>query len=213
VSVVRDEKQLSRAWKEGVQVEITRDGNAIDEFHRLDVMTRRRQGVPPHPRRFLHNLHRYIIEKNKGFCMVASVARKIIADYIYLLHGKTVLFKFGASDDGYFELRPNHFLIWEAMKWGIENGYTKFHFGRTDISHDTLRQFKLKAWRLSPTCLGPGSNSPSSNRTFSFPEYGFPIIFFQRLSQLESMELWLVSCIDQGSHTGIGKDRLYILCS
>ncbi|MBW2342150.1 MAG: GNAT family N-acetyltransferase [Deltaproteobacteria bacterium] len=175
MSVVRDEKQLSRAWKEGVQVEITRDGNAIDEFHRLDVMTRRRQGVPPHPRRFLHNLHRYIIEKNKGFCMVASVARKIIADYIYLLHGKTVLFKFGASDDGYFELRPNHFLIWEAMKWGIENGYTKFHFGRTDISHDTLRQFKLKAWRS-----GMGSQSDLPWAWFQLPLIK-PYIQFSRI--------------------------------
>jgi len=146
VSVVRDEKQLSRAWKEGVQVEITRDGNAIDEFHRLDVITRRRQGVPPHPNRFLQNLHKYV-QKNKGFCAVASVGRKTIAVYIYLLHGKTILFKYGASNDRYFKLRPNHLLIWEAMKWGIENGYTKFHFGRTDISHDTLRQFKLKAWR------------------------------------------------------------------
>jgi hypothetical protein len=32
------------------------------------------------------------------------------------------------------------------------------------------------------------SSSPSSNRTFSFPEYGFPIIFFQGRSQ--SMERW-----------------------
>ena len=147
MSVVRDEKQLSRAWKEGVQVEITRDGNAIDEFHRLDVITRRRQGVPPHPRRFLRNLHRYIIQENKGFCMVARVGQKVIAAYVYLLHGETIMFKYGASDDRYFQLRPNHLLIWEAMKWGIENGYTRFHFGRTDISHHTLRQFKLKAWR------------------------------------------------------------------
>jgi long-subunit acyl-CoA synthetase (AMP-forming) len=36
-------------------------------------------------------------------------------------------------------------------------------------------------WRSS---RGSISSSPSSNRTFSFPESGFPIIFFQRLSQL-----------------------------
>ena len=78
---------------------------------------------------------------------MASVARKIIAVYIYLLHRKTILFKYGASDDRYFKLRPNHLLIWEAMKWGIEHRYTKFHFGRTDILHDSLRQFKLKAWK------------------------------------------------------------------
>jgi hypothetical protein len=31
---------------------------------------------------------------------------------------------------------------------------------------------------------GSISSSPSSNRTFGFPEYGFPIIFSQWLSQL-----------------------------
>ena len=47
---------------------------------------------------------------------------------------------------------------------------------------------------------GPISSSPSSNRTFGFPEYGFPIIFFQRLSQSESMELWSESCIIPSLH-------------
>ena len=35
---------------------------------------------------------------------------------------------------------------------------------------------------LAQQPTGSISNSPSSNRTFGFPEYGFPIIFFQRLS-------------------------------
>ena len=31
--------------------------------------------------------------------------------------------------------------------------------------------------------MGSISSSPSSNRTVGFPEYGFPIIFLQELSQ------------------------------
>src|SRR3990170_8744843 len=56
------------------------------------------------------------------------------------------------------------------------------------------------ASRASPCSI---SNSPSSNRTFSFPEYGFPIIFFHRLSQVASSGLSLVSCITQGDVSGV----------
>ena len=45
---------------------------------------------------------------------------------------------------------------------------------------------RVENWRSWLHC--PISSSPSSNRTFSFPEYGFPIIFFLRLSQASYME-------------------------
>jgi lipid II:glycine glycyltransferase (peptidoglycan interpeptide bridge formation enzyme) len=135
-----------KALREGVQVETRMDVAAIDEFHRLDVLTRKRQGVPPHPRRFLHNLHRYLIQTDRGFIIVARVGRKIIGSYLYLLHNKTIYYKYGASDERYFRLRINHLLIWEAMKWGTENGYTRFHFGRSDATDRGLRQFKSKPW-------------------------------------------------------------------
>ena len=38
---------------------------------------------------------------------------------------------------------------------------------------------RVENWRSGKS---PISSSPSSNRTFSFPEYGFPVIFFQWLS-------------------------------
>jgi hypothetical protein len=57
----------------------------------------------------------------------------------------------------------------------------------------TAHHARLGAWLLAKLCqdghLRPQSSmrckaQPSSNRTFGFPEYGFPIIFFQWLSQL-----------------------------
>jgi hypothetical protein len=45
------------------------------------------------------------------------------------------------------------------------------------------------------------SRSPSSNRTFSFSEYGFPIIFLQRLSP-GSREQCAVACRGRGFHKG-----------
>jgi hypothetical protein len=139
-------RQITKARKEEVQVEIRRDIDAVHEFHRLDVMTRRRQGTSPHPRRFLNEVHRHAIQKKKGFCLLASRGNKIIAAHIYLVHGKTILYKYGASDAPYLKVRPNHILIWEAMQWAIENGYNRFHFGKTNLSQTGMRHIKLKPW-------------------------------------------------------------------
>jgi hypothetical protein len=32
--------------------------------------------------------------------------------------------------------------LWTAIKWGCENGYHTFDFGRTDLSDEGLRAFK-----------------------------------------------------------------------
>jgi len=88
------------------EVEITRDIGAICNRGIPPAgcdNTKKAGSPPPHPKRFLHNLHRYVIQQDKGFCMVARVGGKAIAAYIYLLHGKTILFKYGASDDRYYK--------------------------------------------------------------------------------------------------------------
>jgi CelD/BcsL family acetyltransferase involved in cellulose biosynthesis len=141
------QRQIKRAFREGVRLEMRKDTAAVNNFHRLDVITRRRQGVPPHPKVFLYNLHKYVIQQNKGFFIEATLGGQIVASYLFLLYGKTILYKYGASDKRYFGSRANHLVIWEAMKWGINNGYIHFHFGRTCAFHNTLKQFKQRPWR------------------------------------------------------------------
>ncbi len=66
-----------------------------------------------------------------------------IAAAVFLTWNDTVIYKFGASDERSWALRPNHLLFWHAIRAACEQGRLWFDFGRTDIGHEGLRNFKL----------------------------------------------------------------------
>jgi len=53
-----------------------------------------------------------------------------------------IVYKYAASDRDAWNLRPNHLVVWDAIRWGCENGYRSFDFGRTDTHNSGLRSFK-----------------------------------------------------------------------
>ena len=120
----------------------TTPGDVADTFFRLQLRTRRRLGVPMQPRRYFVELWRRILEPGLGFCLIAESERRPVASGIFLAWRSTLIHKYGASDERFLNLRPNHFLLWEAIRWGAENGYDVFDFGRTDHGQDGLRRFK-----------------------------------------------------------------------
>jgi len=62
---------------------------------------------------------------------------------VFLTSNKTVIYKFGASDESSLSLRPNHLLFWHAIRAACEQGCRWFDFGRTDLGQEGLRNFKL----------------------------------------------------------------------
>ena len=62
---------------------------------------------------------------------------------MFLAWNGTVVYKFGASDASAWSLRPNHLLIWHAIRSACEQGYRWLDFGRTDARNAGLRDFKL----------------------------------------------------------------------
>ncbi len=73
---------------------------------------------------------------------MAVLNKNILASNIYLHFGEKALYKYGASELKYQNLRANNLVMWEAIKWYIKNGYKTFSFGRTEPENEGLRQFK-----------------------------------------------------------------------
>ena len=53
------------------------------------------------------------------------------------------MYKYGASDRRYQELRPNNLVFREGIRDLCGKGVRTLSFGRTDLHHEGLRQFKL----------------------------------------------------------------------
>jgi len=77
--------------------------------------------------------------------MVASYNGTAVASAIYYHFGAQAIFKYGASDMRYKQLRANSLIMWKAIEWLFQNGYKHLSFGRTDPDNDGLRHFK-KGW-------------------------------------------------------------------
>jgi CelD/BcsL family acetyltransferase involved in cellulose biosynthesis len=133
-----------RAVREGLIAERRTDAEALDAFYALNVMTRRRLGVPVQPRRFVRGLED-LLRRGLGFVTVVRDGPRPVAAAVFLTHRGTLLYKYGASDPGALGKRPNNLLFLEAIRWGCEDGMQRLDFGRTDIGHETLRAFK-ESW-------------------------------------------------------------------
>jgi CelD/BcsL family acetyltransferase involved in cellulose biosynthesis len=95
--------------------------------------------------------------------LIVEAAGQPIAAAVFLAWNETVIYKFGASDEGSWSLRPNHLLFWHAIRTACEQGYRWFDFGRTDLGHEGLRTFKL-SWGAveEPLCYGMVGGTPEA---------------------------------------------------
>jgi CelD/BcsL family acetyltransferase involved in cellulose biosynthesis len=135
---------IRKAERDGVQARISQSPADLRVFYQLHTQTRRRLGLPVQPRRFIEALWTRVVVAGLGFVVVASKAGQPIAAALFLAWNRNLIYKFGASDERYWELRPNNLAIWTAIEWGCQHGYRVMDFGRTELSNRGLRDFKRR---------------------------------------------------------------------
>jgi CelD/BcsL family acetyltransferase involved in cellulose biosynthesis len=135
---------IAKATREGVTVERHQDRAALGRFYSMHMETRRHQGVPTQPRRFILRFSE-LFEAGHGFVLLARHRGRDIAGAVFLAAGSTLTYKYGASRRSALAVRPNNLLFMEAIRWGCEHGMRTLDFGRTDLGNDGLMAFK-RSW-------------------------------------------------------------------
>lgn len=135
-------RNIRKANREGVEVRIFNTLVAVKEFYRLNCLTRRMHGLPPQPYGFFKNIHQHVIAKDHGFVALASYLGRFIAGAVFFHMGKKALYKYGASDQRYQQVRANNLVMSEAIKWYSQNGYRSIHFGSSEPQNEGLVRFK-----------------------------------------------------------------------
>ena len=136
------QRNIRKARRERVEIHHLNSRDAMDSYYELHCCTRRKQGVPPQPRRFFHLIHRHLVDSGHGFIHLARFKERWIAGAVFLTFGKKALYKFGASDPSFQHLRANSLLMWEALVVCRQLGATELSFGRTDLWNSGLANFK-----------------------------------------------------------------------
>jgi len=138
-------RALRKAVESGLSVQVNQTREAILEYYRLHVQTRRRHGLPPQPVSFFLNIHDELIKPGLGFVVLANSGSRIVAAAVFFHFGRKAVYKFGASDERFQKFRGNNLIMWEGIRFLAQNGAETLHFGRTSLENDGLRRFKL-AW-------------------------------------------------------------------
>jgi len=134
---------VRKAEREGVKIDFDSGEQSMRTFFRLHCGTRRRHGLPPQPWRFFANIQRHLISAGRGFIATARLGDKPLAASVFFHDGRQALYKFGASDYAFQQMRPNNLVMWAAMNYCLERGLAALHLGRTSLSNAGLRHFKL----------------------------------------------------------------------
>jgi len=148
------------------------NGNTLEFmqlFYKQQVKTRHRHGVPVQSWKYFKSLQEEVIQKDLGSIWLCYRGETCIAGLVTLCFGKTITFKYLASDEDYVKFHPNHLVFWNAIKWASENEFKKVDFGRSETCDNDkgLRVFKSK-WGAFETLLTyTNIVSPPSNLTKS----------------------------------------------
>ena len=136
-------RNINKAKDKNVSCQISHSKKAMDEFYQLNCMTRQSHGLPPQPYKFFKKVYEHIISSKKGIISLASYNEKSIAAAIFFHFNKHVIYKFGASNKNFHHLRPNNLVMFKAIEWYVDNGFSTLDFGRTDIEHNGLDRYKI----------------------------------------------------------------------
>ena len=155
-------RKLRKAETSGVRVAHRTDDEALHAFIRLNALTRRKHGVLPQPDSLFRSIRKHLLEPGLGFLGVGTLDGRIVATNLFLHWKDTVVYKYGASDDRASASGASYAVMWDAMRWACEHGFTRFDFGRTDVTAEGLLQFK-RGWGSRETDLVYARRSDSTS--------------------------------------------------
>ena len=120
------------------------------------MRTRRRQGLPPHPRRWFRNLLDCLGDHAK--IRIASNHGDPIASILTFGYKNVLTYKYAVSDERFHRFGGVHLLLWKTIQEGKEIQARELDLGRSDSDNHGLITFKgrwgatesgLTYWRVS----------------------------------------------------------------
>lgn len=158
------QRKIRRAEREGLEYQVGRSPYLLNCFYDLLVITRRRHGTPPQPKRWFQSL----VDSfgNDLDISLALQGDRPIAAILTLRYKDTLLFKYGSSDNRFHNLGGVHLLFWKSIVGAKENGLRTFDLGRSAWSNGGLITFKDR-WGACRTSLNY-FRFPSSKQAVDF---------------------------------------------
>ncbi|PYV62758.1 MAG: hypothetical protein DMG97_39575 [Acidobacteria bacterium] len=134
------QRKIRRAERERVVADQGRSESMLQEFYGLILMTHRRHKVPPQPLAWFRNVIKCCDSRVKIY--VARVDNRPIASIFTLRHKKSLVYKYGGSDESFHNLGAMPRLFWAAIQDAKSEQLLELDLGRSDQDNEGLMRFK-----------------------------------------------------------------------
>jgi CelD/BcsL family acetyltransferase involved in cellulose biosynthesis len=134
------QRKIQRAERERLGYEEGRSAALLDAFHKLQILTRRRHGLPPQPVKWFRNVAECLGGAVK--IRVAYKDKQAIAAILTIRHKDTIVYKYGCSDTAHNNLGGMQMLFWKTIEEAKRDGLRRFDLGRSDLDNQGLITFK-----------------------------------------------------------------------
>ena len=138
----RAKRHINKARANDIRVIQSQSAESLDDFYHIHCQTRKHHGVPPQPIRFFRSIHDLVLKQNMGWIFKAVHQNKTVSACVYFHFDKGAIYKFGATSQADSQLGASYLIMNDAIQWYAEHNYSRFSFGRTDLSGKGLLQFK-----------------------------------------------------------------------
>lgn len=134
------QRKIQRGEREGLAYEEGRSEAILKTFYELLLLTRRRHRLPPQPLVWFQNL---IFSLGDQLSIrIAYKEGQPVASILTLAHDKSVVYKYGCSDERFHNLGGMPYLFWRAIQDAKASGAQEFDFGRSSLNNPGLVSFK-----------------------------------------------------------------------
>jgi hypothetical protein len=133
-------RNLRRAAREAISIERGSSLDLLERFYILQLLSRRRLGLPPQPWRFFKLVRESFAPTDNFEVWIAKENGKDVASAVFLRDESVIHYKWGARRSN-SPSSANHLLFWNAIEEFAARAQV-FDLGRTDIRNQGLMRFK-----------------------------------------------------------------------
>jgi Acetyltransferase (GNAT) domain len=134
------QRRIRHAERQQLLYEKGSSDELLEEFYRLLTVTRRRFRLLPQPRTWFRNL--LDCAGRNAQIRIVRKDSEAIAAILTLSHSRTIVYKYGCSDEAFHPLGAMPLLFWKLIEESKADGAELLDFGRTEFENEGLAEFK-----------------------------------------------------------------------
>lgn len=138
-------RAIRKAKREGVVVRNATSVSDLRNFFAMHLTTRKQKyHLLAQPYQFFEKIWEHFIAQDQGLLLIAEYQGAAIGATLFLEWKDKLYYKFNTSHLQQLLIRPNDLIMWEAMQYGKQKGFSTLDLGLSDWGQDGLVSFKSK---------------------------------------------------------------------